>query len=127
MATASGSCSPAAISSATATLTTFTAGRPRVRGHDDGSDGARVSVDLVGAKGRRPMSLGTATGAAARLRPVGGRVALSFEEAPFGLVGGQLDGAGVGGDSFATTPSTGEEVGAGGVVRLVVLELGHVE
>jgi hypothetical protein len=27
------------------------------------------------------------------LRPVGGSVALSFEEAPFGEVGGQLDGA----------------------------------
>ena len=53
-----------------------------------------------------------------RLRPVGGRFALSFEEAPFGWVGGQLDGAVVGGDGCVTLPSTDEEVGARGVVRL---------
>ena len=49
-----------------------------------------------------------------------------FEEAPFGEVGGQLDGAVVGGGRAAPA-GTGEEIGAGGVVRLVVLERGHVE
>ena len=61
------------------------------------------------------------------LRPVGGRLALSFEEAPFGEVGGQLDGAVVGGDGWVTPSGPGEEVGARGVVGLVVLERGHVE
>src|SRR6266568_7695985 len=63
----------------------------------------------------------------ARRRPVGGRFALSFEEAPFGWVGGQLDGTVVGGDGCVTPPCTGEEVCARGVVGLVVLEQGRVE
>jgi hypothetical protein len=50
----------------------------------------------------------------------------SFEEAPFGWVGGQVDGAVVGGGR-ATPSSTGEEIGARGVVRLVVLEQCHVD
>jgi hypothetical protein len=61
------------------------------------------------------------------LRPVGGRVALSFEEAPFGWVGGQLDRAVVGGDGWVMPSGPGEEVGARGVVGLVVLERGRVE
>ncbi len=56
------------------------------------------------------------------LGPVGGRFALSFEKALFGWVGGQLDGAVVGGDGCVTPPCTGEEIGARGVVGLVVLE-----
>jgi hypothetical protein len=48
---------------------------------------------------------------------VGGRVALAFEEPPFGRVGGELDRAVVGGDGCVMPSATGDDVGSGGTVR----------
>ena len=49
-------------------------------------------------------------------------VAATLEEAPLGGVGRELDGAVVGGERVVVPAGPGEEVGAGGVVRLVVGE-----
>ncbi len=50
-----------------------------------------------------------------------------LEEGAFGRVGAELDRAVVGGTRGRRLAGAGEEVGAGSVVRLVVLERGGVE